>query len=146
MSILKFDDGQDRCRSIVDFPKGLSCAQLEMSPLARKQTFMMKILVWAWDKRNKLKFFKKSYIPGSPGPQSKKSFLDLFFDRKELTKIFFALVSLSTKKYFRKKSSKKYAFPRKKSDFFVFLWTNFICHLLNLSPPWGYVRFGSDFF
>ena len=60
----------------------ISCAQLEMSALAGKQTFMMKILVRALDKRNKMKFFKKSHLPGSRGAQSQKSFLDLFFDRR----------------------------------------------------------------
>ena len=40
----------------------------------------------------------------------------------------------------------KYAFPSKKIDFFIFSHNNFTCNFQNLSPPWGCVRFGSDFF
>jgi hypothetical protein len=35
-----------------------------------------------------------SFLPGFPGPQSHKSFLDLFYDRKELVKnlLYFASI------------------------------------------------------
>ena len=53
-------------------------------------------------------------------PVSKKSFLDLFFDSRQLAKIFFALVSLSTKKCLKKKSSKNMHSQGKKSIFSLF--------------------------
>ena len=52
-------------------------------------TFRIKIVVRAWENENKLKFFKKSFPSGSRVPQSQKSFLELFFDRRYLAKKFF---------------------------------------------------------
>jgi len=69
-----------------------------MTALSKKQTFLMKILIRAKDKR-----LKKLFLPGSPGRQSQKPSMGLFFDRKE-----FALSSFdrkeqifSTEKFFK---------------------------------------------
>ena len=57
------------------FLSGYRARNSKFHLLPRKQTFMMKILVWAKNKWNKLKFFKKSFPPGSPGLFSEMSFL-----------------------------------------------------------------------
>ena len=53
-----------------------------MSVFAGKPTLMIKIVFMAWDKWNKLKFFKNSFPQGSQGPQRPKSYLDLFLTKK----------------------------------------------------------------
>ena len=62
--------------------------------------------------------------------------------------MFFALVSLSTTKYFKKKKFEKIiiSFPGKKFDFFISLKCKIDCRLKKDSRLRGYVRFCYDFF
>ena len=79
----------------------------------------------------------KSHIYRVPGASKVKSHFPAYFSIEDSQpKFFFAIVSTSTKKYFKKKKVLKNMFSLgKKIDFFVFSWTNFICYLKKVIRP-----------
>ena len=75
-----------------------------MTALGRKQTFMVKILVWAQNLQNKFKFFKKSLLSGFPVLKIKSHFSPFFSIESSNPKNIFCiikpclLISLSSRK------------------------------------------------
>ena len=114
--------------------------------LLGKKLFWWKYLLGPMNNKKNRKF-KKIHISRVPGASKVLSNFPTYFSIEDsLLKNFFAPVISSTKKYFKKKTSEKYALPGKKIDFFVFSCTNFICNLKKVIQPKGHVRFCSGFF